>query len=185
MTPLKAPFPYFGGKRVVAAEVWARFGDVPNSAALSMDWTITISRMATSALCLALGRPPLFSTGIGPRLDCPLLIFIPMQVEMLRPVHRLKIGYCIVQLVAVNVVYVMCLWDFAMMRFPNNMSTKTPYIRLRHLDIHSLLSTSLVSGSDSLCSYWNRIVSMCELTVRVTFHTNSISCNYVGGKCRH
>ena len=30
MTALKAPFPYFGGKRAVAAEVWARFGDVPN-----------------------------------------------------------------------------------------------------------------------------------------------------------
>ena len=27
---LVAPFPYFGGKRRVAAEVWARFGDVPN-----------------------------------------------------------------------------------------------------------------------------------------------------------
>ena len=30
MTPLKAPFPYFGGKRVIAAEVWRRFGDTPN-----------------------------------------------------------------------------------------------------------------------------------------------------------
>lgn len=28
--PLHAPFPYFGGKRTVAADVWARFGDVPN-----------------------------------------------------------------------------------------------------------------------------------------------------------
>jgi site-specific DNA-adenine methylase len=27
---LEAPFPWFGGKRRVAAEVWARFGDVPN-----------------------------------------------------------------------------------------------------------------------------------------------------------
>lgn len=27
---LKAPFPYFGGKAKVAAEVWRRFGDVPN-----------------------------------------------------------------------------------------------------------------------------------------------------------
>lgn len=27
---LKAPFPYFGGKSRVAAEVWERFGDVPN-----------------------------------------------------------------------------------------------------------------------------------------------------------
>jgi DNA adenine methylase len=27
---LKAPFPYFGGKSRVAAEVWRRFGDVPN-----------------------------------------------------------------------------------------------------------------------------------------------------------
>ena len=27
---LVAPFPYFGGKRRVAAEVWRRFGDVPN-----------------------------------------------------------------------------------------------------------------------------------------------------------
>ena len=26
----RAPFPYFGGKSRVAAEVWARFGDVPN-----------------------------------------------------------------------------------------------------------------------------------------------------------
>ena len=26
--PLRAPFPYFGGKRLVAAEVWARLGDV-------------------------------------------------------------------------------------------------------------------------------------------------------------
>ena len=26
----KAPFPYIGGKSRVAAEVWARFGDVPN-----------------------------------------------------------------------------------------------------------------------------------------------------------
>ena len=30
MSVLKAPFPWFGGKRAVAAEVWARFGDVPN-----------------------------------------------------------------------------------------------------------------------------------------------------------
>lgn len=31
MTPFKAPFPYFGGKRRVAAEVWCRFGaDVAN-----------------------------------------------------------------------------------------------------------------------------------------------------------
>ncbi|MFP4145883.1 MAG: DNA adenine methylase [Phycisphaeraceae bacterium] len=28
--PLKAPFPYFGGKRTVAAEAWARLGDVRN-----------------------------------------------------------------------------------------------------------------------------------------------------------
>jgi len=28
--PLRAPFPYFGGKRRVAADVWQRFGDVPN-----------------------------------------------------------------------------------------------------------------------------------------------------------
>ncbi|MDP3910584.1 MAG: DNA adenine methylase [Gemmatimonadales bacterium] len=28
---LKAPFPWFGGKRAVAAEVWRRFGDVKNS----------------------------------------------------------------------------------------------------------------------------------------------------------
>ena len=28
--PLKAPFPYAGGKSRVAAEVWKRFGDVPN-----------------------------------------------------------------------------------------------------------------------------------------------------------
>ena len=27
---LEAPFPYFGGKRLIAAEVWQRFGDVPN-----------------------------------------------------------------------------------------------------------------------------------------------------------
>lgn len=27
---LRAPFPYFGGKSSIAAEVWARFGDVPN-----------------------------------------------------------------------------------------------------------------------------------------------------------
>src|SRR3990172_8112543 len=26
---LAAPFPYFGGKRTIAAEVWARLGDVP------------------------------------------------------------------------------------------------------------------------------------------------------------
>jgi DNA adenine methylase len=30
MPGLKAPFPYFGGKRLIAPEVWARFGDVPN-----------------------------------------------------------------------------------------------------------------------------------------------------------
>ncbi len=28
--PLRAPFPWFGGKRTVAAEVWSRFGSVPN-----------------------------------------------------------------------------------------------------------------------------------------------------------
>ena len=27
---LKAPFPYFGGKSMIAKEVWAHFGDVPN-----------------------------------------------------------------------------------------------------------------------------------------------------------
>ena len=27
---LRAPFPYFGGKSAVAAEIWARLGDVPN-----------------------------------------------------------------------------------------------------------------------------------------------------------
>jgi hypothetical protein len=30
VTPLKAPFPWFGGKSSVADIVWARFGDVPN-----------------------------------------------------------------------------------------------------------------------------------------------------------
>ena len=30
MTTLKAPFPYFGGKSIIADEVWARFGDVQN-----------------------------------------------------------------------------------------------------------------------------------------------------------
>ena len=30
MTGLRAPFPWFGGKRRVAPEVWERFGDVPN-----------------------------------------------------------------------------------------------------------------------------------------------------------
>ena len=30
VTPLRAPFPWFGGKRRVAPEVWERFGDVPN-----------------------------------------------------------------------------------------------------------------------------------------------------------
>ena len=30
MTPLKAPFPWFGGKRKVAAEIWQRFGLVEN-----------------------------------------------------------------------------------------------------------------------------------------------------------
>ena len=30
MTPLKAPFPWFGGKRKVAEEVWRRFGTVEN-----------------------------------------------------------------------------------------------------------------------------------------------------------
>ena len=30
MTTLKAPFPWFGGKSRVAADVWARFGDTPN-----------------------------------------------------------------------------------------------------------------------------------------------------------
>jgi site-specific DNA-adenine methylase len=29
-TPLQAPFPYFGGKSRVAAEIWKRFGDVQN-----------------------------------------------------------------------------------------------------------------------------------------------------------
>ena len=30
MTDLQAPFPWFGGKRRVAAEVWSRLGDTPN-----------------------------------------------------------------------------------------------------------------------------------------------------------
>jgi DNA adenine methylase len=30
MSALKAPFPWFGGKSRVAADVWARFGDTPN-----------------------------------------------------------------------------------------------------------------------------------------------------------
>lgn len=30
MKTLKAPFPYFGGKSRIAAEVWRRFGDTPN-----------------------------------------------------------------------------------------------------------------------------------------------------------
>jgi len=30
MSPLKAPFPYFGGKSRVASEIWDRFGNVPN-----------------------------------------------------------------------------------------------------------------------------------------------------------
>ena len=30
MELMKAPFPWFGGKRTVAADIWARIGDVPN-----------------------------------------------------------------------------------------------------------------------------------------------------------
>ena len=29
-TPLKAPFPYFGGKSSIAPEIWSRFGSVRN-----------------------------------------------------------------------------------------------------------------------------------------------------------
>lgn len=30
MTMLRAPFPYFGGKRMVAARIWERLGNTPN-----------------------------------------------------------------------------------------------------------------------------------------------------------
>jgi hypothetical protein len=46
VTPLKAPFPYFGGKSKVAPLVWSRFGDVRNY----------VEPFAGSLACL-LGRP--------------------------------------------------------------------------------------------------------------------------------
>ena len=30
MTPLKAPFPYYGGKARIASVIWDALGDVPN-----------------------------------------------------------------------------------------------------------------------------------------------------------
>ena len=50
---MKAPYPYFGAKSRVAAEVWERFGDVPN----------TVEPFAGSAAVL-LARPPEHEGGI-------------------------------------------------------------------------------------------------------------------------
>ena len=61
--PLKAPFPYFGGKALIAAEVWAAFGEVRNY----------VEPFAGS-LAVLLNRP---APRIGPEtindLDCHLI----------------------------------------------------------------------------------------------------------------
>lgn len=51
--PLKAPFPYFGGKRRVAALVWERFGDVQN---------FIEPFMGSAAVLLARPHPPRVET---------------------------------------------------------------------------------------------------------------------------
>ena len=57
--PLKAPFPYFGGKSRVALQVWERFGDVANY----------VEPFAGS-LAVLLGRPTEPKTETVNDLDC-------------------------------------------------------------------------------------------------------------------
>lgn len=61
---IKAPFPYFGGKRRVAAIVWERFGDVPNY----------VEPFAGS-LAVLLGRPHEARAETVNDLDCYLANF--------------------------------------------------------------------------------------------------------------
>lgn len=61
---LKAPFPWFGGKSRVAAQVWERFGDVPNY----------VEPFAGS-LAVLLGRPTDPGTETVNDLDCYLANF--------------------------------------------------------------------------------------------------------------
>jgi len=61
---LKAPFPWFGGKSRVAAQVWERFGDVPNY----------VEPFAGS-LAVLLGRPTAAGTETVNDLDCYLANF--------------------------------------------------------------------------------------------------------------
>lgn len=64
MSAVKAPFPWFGGKSRVAAEVWARFGDVQNY----------VEPFAGS-LAVLLGRPHAPKTETVNDLDCYLANF--------------------------------------------------------------------------------------------------------------
>ena len=64
MSALRAPFPYFGGKRRVADVVWRAFGDVPNY----------VEPFAGS-LAVLLGRPHAAKTETVNDLDCYLANF--------------------------------------------------------------------------------------------------------------
>lgn len=178
MTALKAPFPYMGGKSRVARVVWQRLAPFVKR-------TITISRMTPCAFSSAFRRPSLGLALTYPCFNSAILEFMPMQTKVICAANGLKIRNRIIQLVAVNMMNISTLRYRAVMGFPYHMGTKTPLIRFSDLYKSALLSVALVSCPDSYGSNRNRIVSCDKLTIGISFHSSSITSNYVGDKCRH
>lgn len=183
MTELRAPFPWFGGKRRVADVVWRAFGltlqllvkrgrrnsvclaggvhgqlSGPDGSQCSCESVFRVGRRATGALRRTLRGPPTLSS----RGDQFRHEFTTVLVHMLREVARLcerfEVVECVVELVAVLVVDNVAARQRAIGGLPNDLSAQLPRVRLSYFDPGAAFSTACVPCPDSNGANWQVIV---------------------------
>jgi hypothetical protein len=88
----------------------------------------------------------------------------------------------VVKFVVVDMVNGHTLRNRPVIRFPDDVRTETPHVRLGHLDEGSLLTASFMAGSDSYCSKRLPIISngpSHEATSNAISHVINYNCHSV------
>lgn len=147
--PLKAPFPYPGGKSRVVGLVWDRLGNPDNYVGLFvMDGAVAVVRVPPGFLGGALGTPPPRLALCDEVINHAIFVLGHVLREVIGLRQHLKVGDVVVEFVFVLVVNNHARRDVAVVLFPDDLRPEFPDVRLGDLDPSPPFAASLVAGAD-------------------------------------
>ena len=177
MAGLRAPFPYFGGKASVAAQIWQTLEEgkdrfhftgqrsrrntiacrqfsierrIKQMLANSLsEFLIRPTRRATRALGCAFCAPTSRPSLRNPICCSQRLVFWVMQSQMRRFIQQLKVLRHIIQRIAITVMHHHAAWDRTMDAFPDNTSQQNPGVWVGNFDPSSLFPMAAMPGAYS------------------------------------